>query len=175
MPFFFIFMTEDKHRRSDSGNRCILILVCMAAVIGLFGTASACGGEEFYTSNVLFTNWNAITPIDDSVGSYASQIYENHVTNPTTCVSGVYVFLPVAEQPKPKNVNYLAYAISKYSDKLTKEQYDKLAKALKLKGEDEEVDDEDTLDEEDKEYLRKEAEKEEQEMWEQASQHCDLL
>jgi len=141
-------MTEKKIRRGISGLPYILLLVCMLTGFGVFGTVSATGtvvsdgrtgsGTDSYSSSVLYTNWNAVTPAA-SGKSYGGQVYEKQITNPTTCVSGINVFLPEADKPKPKNINYLAYALHKYSDKLTREQYGKLSQACKgvtLTGED---------------------------------------
>ena len=133
-------MTGNEFRKGISGSCCILIAVCLIIGFGLVGTVSATGcsggggggsSEITYPSTALFTNWDEVTPIESSE-SYVSQVvYEKQITNPTTCISGISVFLPEADKPKPKNIDYLAYAISRYSDKLTKEQYEKLSQAYK--------------------------------------------
>lgn len=105
-------MADKVFRRGISRCACMLLAVCM--LTGFAGTVSACGGTDSYSSNVLYTNWDWLS----------DQFYQKTITNPTTCVSGVIVVLP--GNPKSTKMDYLGYSISKYWDKFTDEQKDKV-------------------------------------------------
>ncbi len=91
----------------------LLICVFLAGPVSASGSSSGGSGgssEVTYSSTTLFTNWALVQ------GDY----YDAVIKNPSSCVSRVTVVLP--KKPSSVTVDYLSYAIGKYSDQLTAEQ-----------------------------------------------------
>lgn len=104
---------------------CVSLLICSVFIGTVSASGSSSGGsggssEVTYSSTTLFTNWALVH------GDY----YDAVLKNPTSCVSKVIVVLP--KKPSSATVDYLSYAIAKYSDMLTTKQKSALIDPLGL-------------------------------------------
>jgi hypothetical protein len=94
-------------------------------VSGNTGPTSGPSGSTTYSSSAIYTNWNW-AGTDKGTG-----IYEVLIKNPSTCVYGITVVLP--GKPSSAGLDYLAYAVNRYGEKLTDEQR-KLSKDTRYAG-----------------------------------------
>ena len=101
---------------------CLIILLSVIPVSASGSGGSGGSSIVTYSSTNLFTNWALIT------GDYYGAV----IKNPSSSVSRVTVVM--RKKPSSVTVDYLSYAIAKYSDRLTTQQRSALIDPMRSTG-----------------------------------------